>query len=174
MKLFVQWFKRNLAHWKSHEQGQNAVEMAIVTPFMMFLILAIFEMGQVFYAYLAIVNTARDGTIYASLNPIVTTTCPDPIPPVGTSGYGSMTHECKKFAERLSADVVAASLDTNLLTIARPISTTVPGYSNITVTLSYKLSTFSSGMSMPFFGRMGLPNFYDLRYSLGMLVRYGP
>lgn len=161
------------------EEGQNLVEMAIVTPFMLILLLAIVEMGQVFYAYIAMVNAARDGSIYASLNPGLSAACPDPLPQVGTSNYGAMTAECKTFADRVGADTVAALLDSRMLTIARPISTTVypPAalpYQNITVTVSYQLSTFSSGMEMPFFGRLGLPATYNLSHSMGMPIRNVP
>lgn len=155
--------------------------MAIVTPFMLILLLAMFELGQVLYAYIAMVNAARDGSIYASLNPRISSSsvCPDPLPQVGASGYGAMPEECKTFADRLAADTVAALLDSRMLTIARPISTTVypPSalpYQNITVTVSYQLRTFSSAMEMPFFGRLGLPATYNLSYSMGMPIRNVP
>lgn len=176
MKSFARWFSRLLDKPKACEQGQNVVEMAIVTPFMLFLILALFEMGQVFYAYIAMVNAARDGSIYASLNPSLSTStvCPSPIPQVGTSGYGGMTEQCKNFADRISADTVAALLDSRSLTIARPLAPTIGLNLPITVTVSYQLTTFSSSMAMPFFGRMGLPNSYNLSYSMAMPIRDAP
>ncbi len=149
-----------------------------MTPFMVFLILALFEMGQIFYAYIAMVSAARDGGIYASMNTVLSTECPSPLPQVGSSGYAGMTEKCKIFADRVSGDLVAAFLDSYSLTIARPIlgTETKNGitFNNITVTISYQLRTFSSDMAMPFFGRMGLPNFYQLVYSFGMQARDVP
>lgn len=165
------WLATISKKYKQVSPGQNTVEMAVVLPFVLFLIIALFEMGQVFFAYIALVNATRDGTIYASQNSELATLCPDPIPQIGSAGFLAMDQKCKNFAERISADPIAATLDSRAMTIARPVVSQHPTPGNppiVTVSIAYQLRTFTTSMSMPIFDRMGLPEAYTLRYSLFM------
>jgi Flp pilus assembly protein TadG len=174
VKALFGFFNRNFIPGFKQSHGQNVVEMAIVTPFMLILLLAMFELGQVLYAYITIANAARDGGIFASLNPSLVSECPSSIPSVGDTAYTSMTTNCKNFSERISADVIAALLDSRSLTISRPSAPNMAIMQPITVTLNYQLRTFTSSASMPFFGRLGLPSTYQLRYSWVMMIRDEP
>ena len=168
------WLATISKKYKHASPGQNTVEMAVVLPFVLFLIIALFEMGQVFFGYIALVNAARDGSIFASLNPDLSTVCPNPIPQVGSSGFLGMDQMCKDYVDHVSADVIAATLDSRSLTLGRPSAPSITINQPITVTLTYKLKTFTTSMSMPLFDRMGLPNEYTLNYSMAMPIRNVP
>jgi hypothetical protein len=170
--MLTLWLSTLSKKFKQISPGQNTVEMAVVVPFVLILLIALFEMGQVFFAYIALVNATRDGTIYATQNPDLATLCPNPIPQVGSAGFLAMDQKCKNFAERLTADPIAATLDSRSMTIARPslAANPITGGQVVNVTIRYKLQTFTTSMSMPIFDRMGLPNEYTLSYSLQMEV----
>jgi hypothetical protein len=44
---------------------------------------------------------------------------------------------------------------------------------NITVTVHYRIHTFTSEMSLPSVGRFGLPPYYQIDYSIGIPLRSG-
>jgi Flp pilus assembly protein TadG len=54
------------------EGGQSVVEFAFVLPFLVVLLLAIWQVGVAFYNYLAITDAARVGARYAAVSPIGT------------------------------------------------------------------------------------------------------
>src|SRR5438128_819847 len=51
------------------EKGQALVEMALILPILVMLAMLTLDVGRVFTGYIALVNSAREGAIYASLNP---------------------------------------------------------------------------------------------------------
>ncbi|GAB6174609.1 hypothetical protein JCM15765_40870 [Paradesulfitobacterium aromaticivorans] len=50
-----------------HENGQAALELALVIPLLLLLIFAVTEMGRVGYAYITVNNAARAGARVASV-----------------------------------------------------------------------------------------------------------
>ncbi|MBI5653910.1 MAG: pilus assembly protein [Chloroflexi bacterium] len=135
-------------------------------PFLLFLVLALYEMAQVFTAYIALVNAAREGAVFASLNSELS----DPVKvPSDNQLY-------KDYTDRVKQEILALELNPQYLTVSRPVSATVAPSTrpSITVTLGYQLQTFVGTVAVPFFGRMGLPSTYGLSYSVGMPIRDGP
>jgi hypothetical protein len=55
------------AHHKS--QGQSMVEFALLLPFLVLLIVGIFDLGRVFFSLITITNAAREGARYGTLHP---------------------------------------------------------------------------------------------------------
>ncbi len=41
----------------------------------------------------------------------------------------------------------------------------------ITVTVHYRIHTFTSGISLPYLGRLGLPDYYPINYSMAIPIR---
>lgn len=56
-------------------RGVASVELAFMLPFLLFLFLATFDWGRVFYYSLTLANVARQGAIYAS-DPLAATESP--------------------------------------------------------------------------------------------------
>ena len=50
-----------------HENGQAALELALVIPLLLLLVFAVTEMGRVGYAYITVNNAARAGARVASV-----------------------------------------------------------------------------------------------------------
>lgn len=79
-------------------------------------------------------------------------------------------------AETLEA---AQLVDQDLLYIDRPIlgptSSVCPTRRDagcyITVTVRYRIHTFTSDISLPIYGRFGLPSYYQINYTVGMPIR---
>lgn len=150
------------------ERGQSLVEMAVITPFLLILLLAMVELSQAFVAYIGVINGAREGAVYAALNPEIRN-CSNP-PEMDTSSISAL---CKLYSERVKAETVALNLDTDFLTVNRPVAPNPRVNCPITVTISYQLITFTSSASLPLFGRMGLPSAYIINYSTSMPIREG-
>jgi Flp pilus assembly protein TadG len=49
-------------------KGQAVIEMALILPFLLFLIVTALELGRVFYTKIAITNGAREGAYYLSMH----------------------------------------------------------------------------------------------------------
>lgn len=162
MQVIDRWLKPKLKERSANASaGQSIVEVAVVVPFLLLMLLALFEMGQVFTAYIALINAAREGCTFAALYPDVS----DPVAaPLDSQLY-------KDYVERVKGEAVAAGLQTSFLVIERPVAPVIDATLPITVTLHYRLTTFSSTMSMPLLGRMGLPPFYQINYSMVMPIR---
>jgi Flp pilus assembly protein TadG len=52
------------------EKGQSLVELAISFLLLLLILGGIFDLGSMFYTYLALRDTAQEGVIYGSYNPI--------------------------------------------------------------------------------------------------------
>lgn len=100
------------------------------------------------------------------------------IPPCPPDSSDPLYQDYLTYRDRVKAEAITANLDVSLLTIDCPISSYDPAQNNlnlpITVTVHYQLSTFTSQMSVPFFGRMGRPGYYLINYSMAMPIRYSP
>lgn len=55
------------------ERGQSLVELAISFLFLLLVLGAVFDLGSMFYTYLALRDTAQEGVIYGSYRPTDTT-----------------------------------------------------------------------------------------------------
>ena len=173
------------------------VELSIALPFLILIVLALVEMGIVFASYLALVNATREGAIFASMHPgLINSTCgATPYPTCsanatndnasfGSSGSTSAT-VWSEYNNRVSNEifvVVGETLErgglltTDNLTVYRPIAApncTLPIGAGcmITVTVNYQLRTLTSGISLPAFGRFGLPSTYQINYKMTIPVR---
>ena len=136
------------------ERGSALVEVAFGSLFLLGLIIALFEMGMVFSAYVAVINASRAGATYASMHP-------DPLDPE----YG-------RYAEIARHELRAARLDMSKVQVLPPETPegTEPGRP-IRVTVIYRLSTFTSTLSLPVFGRFGLPSEYTLAWTTTVPIR---
>ncbi len=146
------------------DPGQSLAELSIMVPFLTLFLLAVFEVGQAFTCYLSLVNTARGGAVYASLWPSVSDA-------IAVSTDDPLYLD---YLANVKADAIAQRLDDDYLIVDRPVAPSTDIGMPITVTVHYELHTFSSRISMPWFGRMGLPSYYPIKYSFVMPIRYAP
>lgn len=162
---------------RNAEEGQSLVEFAVGLPFVLLVIIVLVEMGLVFVTYISMINAAREGAIFASMHPeLINSANDNDILSPGT------TTIWQEYQDRVRNEVYVVTTQqlrsSRLLTqddidVARPF---VDGGASaagdpITVTVTYSLTTFTSGISLPFFDRFGLPNQYRLVYSFGMPIR---
>ena len=59
---------QNRGH-RSRSRGQAVVEFALIIPVFMLLLLIAVDFGRLFFTYIQLNNTAREGAAYAALNP---------------------------------------------------------------------------------------------------------
>ncbi|MCC7163178.1 MAG: pilus assembly protein [Anaerolineae bacterium] len=158
-----------IKHLGGKEHGQSLVEVAVIFPFLLLLLLGAIEIAQAFNAYIALINSAREGASYATLYPEVVDCTTALMDEDDGTEFGG---RCFEYSERIKGEALANKLDLRELSITKPTASK-PFYANcpITATVAYSLTTFSSTMSLPLFGRMGLPNKYLIRYSVGMPIR---
>lgn len=174
------------------------IEVALTLPLLIMLVLALVEMGIVFASYISLANGAREGVIFAAMHPeLADATCgaipnPDCTGPYDDSTFGGGTRtRWDEYTTRVRDEVVALVtdplkagqvVDQDTLTVDRPIVGPAPGWQcpgsdpknagcPITVTVHYRLHTFMTDMSLPGVGRLGLPNYYQINYTVGMPIR---
>ena len=161
----------------SSEEGQSLAEMAIGLPFVMLVIIGVIEMGLIFATFISMINATREGAIFASMHPALVNSAND----TQTVSPGTTTI-WQEYQDRVRNEVyvpVTQRLVSNELltqddiTVARPVL--VNGTANagdpIRVTVTFDVSTFTSNISLPYYGRFGLPNRYRLQYSFDMPIR---
>ena len=143
------WIKRN-------EEGQSLVEVSVVSIFLILVALMIFEAGVTFASYMALLNASREGAQYAAGHPELVSA---EAVPEDSSGYLHYTENVVKGEVQMGN-----MLDAARLTVQRPVL--VDGTSDlndpIKVQVDYQLYTFTSTISLPFFGRFGMPNYWPL------------
>lgn len=182
------------------QRGQSIAEIMISLPFMMALVIGLVETGIVFASYIAIVNGAREGAIFASGCKELVDSAQDN----DTSCTNSeTTANIELYRNRIYYDIInpvssplkEGQLQTedagcngdggdfwayhNCLKVDRPVFGPVtadcPEVDKsgcpITVTLHYRVKTLTSSARLPYFGRFGLPEYYQLNYSLGMALK---
>lgn len=120
------------------------LEMTVGTVFLMIIVLILFEMGMLFYSYIAVLNASREGAVFASLHPTLT--------------EGDPLYE--DYVSIASAEAQAAGLDTDPAFFEVLPPETLPGRTDpldpVTVRVRYQLINPTRGIILPFFGRMGL------------------
>lgn len=174
---------------ETHERGQSIVEFTFSLPFLLLILLMIIEMGVVFTTYLAVVNAAREGAVFASMYPqLADASCGRTPPPNCTGandnqpygGNGNNVTIWDEYVNRVSNESFVAVgepfraqqlLDQATFYVERPRAPNTNVGNAITVTVHYTLTTFSSSMSFPIFGRLGLPTSYHIQYDFAMPIR---
>jgi Flp pilus assembly protein TadG len=120
--------------------GQAVVEMALILPFLLFVIVTALELGRVFYTKIAITNAAREGAYYLSMNPIDSENCSG----IGADRICYLNTRLAVLNEVEYSGVVLADSD---------ISCEAPG-DDVTVTVSatvdnlFLIGLMSNGMSI--------------------------
>jgi Flp pilus assembly protein TadG len=130
------------------------VETAFSAIILVMLVVAIFEFGMIFSAYSAVLTASRSGATYASMHP-------DPDDP-----------EYDQYEDIVRNEMRAAHLNMNNVTVLAP--STPEGLTAghpIGVTVIYRLTTFTSGISLPVFGRFGLPRYYTITWQAVVPIR---
>ena len=138
----------------SAERGAALVETAFASVFLILLVIAIYEFGMVFSTYIATINASHVGATYASM-------------------HANPSDELyERYADLARHEMRAAHLDMTRVVVAAPQTPNgnSPG-SPIGVTVSYQLQTFTSGMSLPVFGRLGLAPFYLISWTMWAPIR---
>ena len=178
------WFRRKL-------KAQSMVEFAFSLPFLLVIFLGILEMGLVFATYLAVVNAAHEGAVFASMNPLLADASCGNVPEATVGGCNGANDNnafggsngvtlWNEYFNRIANEsfiqpgqvLVAEGLITSgIFYPERPVAPTVSSGSPISVTVHYTISTMTSGMSLPFFDRMGLPNAYHVQYTYSVPIR---
>jgi hypothetical protein len=158
MQRFWRWLKGD-------ERGQSIVEVSAVSVFLILLVLVIFEVGVTFASYVALLNASREGAVYASAHPEL---LDDSRTADDSSAYLWYTESVVK-GEVRSGNMV----DPDQLIIHRPVIVDGTGKFGdpIKVQVDYRLYSFTSSIQLPFFGRMGLPNYWPLSASTTMPIR---
>ena len=172
------------------ERGQSLVEGALTIIFLLLLIIAGFEMAQVFSHYSAMTNAAREGALFASSAgeelrlELCSKAALDCDGDENTQSSTFVCHESNldqndptedslfEYCDRIRRTLVVRNVDPDplFLTIGNPryeqISTD-PNRYKIRVRVRYEIKTlFSSTLELPVLGRMGLPETYPIAYTM--------
>ena len=172
---------------RNNQLGQSVVEVAVIVPFLLVLLLGVIEMGLVFTTYLAVVSAAREGAVFASVYPTLTDSSHDNDVYGGSTGNLSTTvtiydeyidriknEAFVQPAERLVANGMLEATPADFV-IMRPYAPTPTTLGTpITVTVHFTIASMTRGMSMPLFGRLGLPDHYHIQYAFAMPIRNIP
>ncbi|NPV07433.1 MAG: pilus assembly protein [Anaerolineae bacterium] len=136
------------------ERGSALVETAFASVFLTLLVVAVFEFGMVFSSYVAVISASRAGASYASMHP-------SPADP-----------DYNRYADVARNELRAAFLDMREVSILPPETPEgmAPGQ-QVRVTVTYRLRTFTSGISLPIMGRLGLPDSYTVSWTTAMPIR---
>ncbi|RME13793.1 MAG: pilus assembly protein [Ardenticatenia bacterium] len=177
----VRMFKENNVVWgimrqvksqvkqymRRYERGQSLVETSLTLIFLLVMLLAAFEMARVFTTYLTLVSSTRHGALYlvdkqSMLNEVGRSHCQDP------ELNQSETPTLYEFCRRIIESAQTKGLDPARLVISDPVYTDIGnGRYEIFVSVTYALDDlFTSTMSFPIIGRMGLPSSYQIRYNM--------
>lgn len=136
------------------EEGSALVETAFASVFLILLVLAVFEFGMAFSSYVAVINASRAGASYASMHP-------DPSDPAYDRYEDMVRHEARAGHLNMDQLVVLPPETPEGITPGEPVE----------VTVVYRLRTFSSGVSLPIMGRMGVPSAYTIRWTTTVPIR---
>lgn len=143
-----------IMRWNPEERGSALVEASFAAVFLTALVIAVFEFGMVFSSYVAVVNASRAGATYASMYP-------DP----NDALYG-------RYADVARHEARAGRLAMESLEVLPPQTPDgIDAGDPVSVTVVYRLRTFSSGLSLPILGRLGLPDTYTIRWTTTAPIR---
>ncbi len=139
------------------EKGQSIVEVSVGLVFLLLLVIIMFEGGIMFSTYMALIDAARDGARYASERPWLDPNDPAP----------ERIEAYKKYEGIIRTTASSSGLtDPTKLIIYPPeiVDNAPPEHDEIVVRVTYRVETFTSSITLPFFGRMGLPYYWPLTY----------
>jgi hypothetical protein len=140
------------------EEGQGLVELTVAVSLLAVIIVVSFEFALVFTSYIALLNSARAGARYASRHPEILVT-PKTIDDAQYDTYRASIED-EAWASGLDrTNLIVTVPETKFDGLGNPI---VGGGQPVTATLHYNLTTFTSGIRLPFFGRFGLPSTYRI------------
>lgn len=128
-------------HRHSRSRGQGLVELALLTPLMIFMLMITVDFARAYSAYIEVSNAARAGAIYGSRS---------------TSNANDPT------AVRDAALADTPSIFGTAPAISSSTATDTDGYEQVTVTVDY---TFSTLTAFP-----GIPNSVDMSRTVRMRV----
>ncbi len=136
------------------EAGSALVEAGFSSVFLIMLVVAVFEFGMVFSSYVAVINASRAGATYASMH------------------ANPADAEYERYADIARNESRAGRLIMETLEVLPPETPEgLASGSPVRVTVVYRLRTFSSGISLPIFGRLGLPDTYTIRWTTTAPIR---
>ena len=127
------------------ESGQSMLEMTVGLVFLVIIVLILFEMAVLFYRYIALLNASREGAVFAATHPYI------------AEEHDNSDYE--RFETITTAEAVKGGLDTDpeFFEIHPPETPYgVAPLEPIIVRVSYQLVNPTSGIILPFMGRMGL------------------
>jgi Flp pilus assembly protein TadG len=135
------------------EDGSSVVEVSFASIFLFLLMLAAFELGTAFSAYIAVINASRAGASYASMHP------------------SPSDAEYMRYADVAKKELDAAGLTSQVL-VGLPITPEgILPERPVSVTVNYTWQPFSSGIALPVLGRLGLPSHYHVSWTTTMAIR---
>ncbi len=140
------------------EEGQGLVEAAVAFLFLLLILLVMYESAMLFTTYIALLNTSVQGAIYAAGHPNMEDDPPDE----NYQRYESMMQ-----AEALAGGLVWTDLKINPPQLPAHVAPGEP----LTVTVDYTMTTFSSEVIFPMFGRLGLPDRYMVSARTAVPIR---
>lgn len=126
------------------ESGQSMLEMTMGVVFLVLIILILFEMAVTYYAYIALLNASREGAVFAATHPTMVEGDPD-----------YERYELITTAEAVEAGLITDPEFFKIYPPEKPEGGIEP-LDPIIVRVSYQLINPTSGIVLPFLGRMGL------------------
>ena len=78
--------QRTKRRFSRMQKAQSIVEFAFSLPFLLAIVLGILEMGLVFTTYVAVVNAAHEGAVFASMYPQLADSSCGHVPQTDTGG----------------------------------------------------------------------------------------
>lgn len=121
------------------ERGQALTELALVTPLLLFLLLAAVDVGRLFYTYIGVQNAAREGAAYGSLHPTWWASS-------GTNAHADPANVTYAARQELGGD---ASLSVSVSCSASCASTTAAVGNTISVTATHPFSFLVPNFVLP-------------------------
>jgi hypothetical protein len=143
---------------RKKEEGQGLLEAAVAFLFLLLILIIMFEASVLFASYIALLNTSVQGAIYAA-------------------GYPAMQSDPAdehyvQYESIIRAEALAGKLSWEDVTVLPPqLPANVQPGEPITVTVRYELTTFSSQVVFPMFGRLGLPDRYTISAHTAVPIR---
>ena len=143
---------------RKKEEGQGLLEAAVAFLFLLLILILLFEASVLFASYIALLTTSVQGAIYAAGYPNMQSNPAD--------------EHYVQFESIIRAEALAGKLSWEDVTVLPPqLPANVQPGEPITVTVRYELTTFSSQVVFPMFGRLGLPDRYTISAHTAVPIR---
>jgi len=143
---------------REKEEGQALLEAAAAFLFLLLILIIMFEASVLFASYIALLNTSVQGAIYAAGHPNMQANPAD--------------EDYLQYESIIRAEALAGKLAWDKVTVLPPqLPANVQPGEPITVTVRYELTTFTSHIIFPLFGRFGLPDRYTISAHTAVPIR---